>query len=60
MAALEWAVLQGQCLDRRLPDLGTGRRVGAWEAVRNATQATVQWRFTGAKARTKRRHLYPL
>ncbi len=61
MAALEFAGLQGQCLDRRLPDLGTVRReVGAWEAARNATNATVQWRFTVAKARTKLRHLYPL
>jgi hypothetical protein len=61
MAELECAVLQGQCLDRRLPDLGTVRReVGPWEAARNAIKATVQWRFTVAKARTKLRQLYPL
>jgi DDE superfamily endonuclease len=61
MVELEFAVLRGQCLDRRLPDLGTVRwEVGAWEAARNAPKATVQWRFTVAKARTKLRHLYPL
>jgi hypothetical protein len=61
MAELECAVLQGQCLDRRLPDLGTVRReVGPWEAARHAIKATVQWRFTVAKARTKLRQLYPL
>jgi DDE superfamily endonuclease len=59
MAELELAVLDGQCLDRRLPEQGTVQReVAAWEGARNAAKATVQWQFTIAKARTKLRHLY--
>jgi DDE superfamily endonuclease len=59
MAELELAVLDGQCLDRRLPNPESVRReVAAWEAARHAAKATVQWQFTVAKARTKLRHLY--
>lgn len=59
MAELELAVLDGQCLGRRLPNLGmVQREVVAWETARNAAKATVQWQFTVAKARTKLRHLY--
>jgi hypothetical protein len=35
------------------------RRIGAWEAHRNADQATINWRFTTAKARRKLKRLYP-
>jgi hypothetical protein len=60
MAELEFAVLHGQCLDRRLANrAGVCQEVAAWEAERNAAKATVQWQFTVAKARTKLRHLYP-
>jgi hypothetical protein len=60
MAELELAVVDGQCLDRRLSTLALVRReVGAWKAARNAAKATVQWRFTVAKARKKLYHLYP-
>jgi DDE superfamily endonuclease len=60
MAELEFAVVDGQCLDRRLSTLACVRReVAAWETARNAAKATVQWQFTVAKARTKLRHLYP-
>jgi DDE superfamily endonuclease len=60
MAELEFAVVDGQCLDRRLSTPGLVRReVAAWEAGRNAAKATVQWQFTVAKARKKLRHLYP-
>jgi DDE superfamily endonuclease len=60
MAELEFAVVDGQCLDRRLSTPGLVRRqVAAWEAGRNAAKATVQWQFTVAKARRKLRHLYP-
>jgi len=59
-AEVEWAVLSGQCLDRRIPDVATlEREIGAWEAERNARQATVAWRFTVGDARTKLRRLYP-
>lgn len=57
---VELAVLADQCLARRLPDRNTVQReVAAWEARRNAAKATVQWRFTTAKARRKLRRLYP-
>jgi hypothetical protein len=60
MAELELAGLDGQCLDRRLPNLArVCQAVAAWEAARHAAKATVQWQFTVAKARTKLRHLYP-
>ena len=61
MAEIELSVLSQQCLDRRIPDQPTLiREVAAWEAARNARQATVQWRFTTAEARIKLKHLYPV
>jgi hypothetical protein len=61
MAELEFAVVNGQCLDRRLSTPALVRReVAAWAAARNAAKATVQWQFTVAKARKKLRHLYPV
>lgn len=60
MAEIEFAVLSTQCLNRRIPDQGTvRRRVEAWEASRNAATATINWRFTTAKARRKLKRLYP-
>lgn len=60
MAEIEFAVLSTQCLNRRIPDQATvRRRVGAWEASRNAQKATINWRFTTGKARRKLRRLYP-
>jgi hypothetical protein len=61
MAEIEFAVVSGQCLDRRVGDQETVcRTITAWEAQRNAQKATVNWRFTTAKARRKLRHIYPL
>ncbi len=61
MAEIELSVLSRQCLDRRIPDQPTLiTEVAAWEAERNAKQATVQWRFTTADARIKLKHLYPV
>jgi DDE superfamily endonuclease len=61
MAEIECAVVSTQCLGRRLGDPETVRRaVAAWETQRNAAKATVDWRFTTAKARRKLRHIYPL
>jgi hypothetical protein len=61
MAEVEISVLTEQCLDRRL---GTQeiviREVGAWEAERNTTRATIDWRFTIPNARDKLRKLYPV
>jgi hypothetical protein len=60
MAEIEFAVLSTQCLDRRIPDQAIVRRcIDAWEAGRNAVQATINWRFTTTKARRKLKRLYP-
>jgi hypothetical protein len=60
MAEIEFAVLSTQGLDRRIPDQVTvRRRIAAWEASRNAVQATINWRFTTTKARRKLKRLYP-
>jgi DDE superfamily endonuclease len=60
-AEIECAVVSPQCLDRRLGDQETVRRaIAAWETRRNAEKATVDWRFTTAKARRKLKCLYPL
>ena len=59
-AEIEWSVLSGQCLNRRIPDSATlEREVAAWQAERNVAAATVNWRFTAADARTKLTRLYP-
>lgn len=60
MAELELAVVDGQCLDRRLSTPALVRReVAAWEAARHAARATVPWLVPVAKARKKRLHRYP-
>ncbi len=59
MAEIEWSVLVRQCLDQRLPDRAAVEGVVAtWETRRNASHATVDWRFTVHDARTKLSHLY--
>jgi hypothetical protein len=61
MAEIEFAVVSGQGLDRRVGDQETVcRTITTWEAQRNAQKATVNWRLTTAKARRKLRHIYPL
>ena len=61
MAEIELAVLSTQCLAPRLGDQATVRRtIAAWAQDRNAAHATVNWRFTTAKARRKLKRLYPL
>jgi hypothetical protein len=60
MAELELRVLARQCLDDRFPDQPTlTDAVAAWETVRNASHATIDWRFTTTDARIKLKHLYP-
>lgn len=60
MAEIELSVLGRQCLDRRLADSDTVKReVAAWEARRNASQASIDWRFTTQDARIKLKKLYP-
>jgi hypothetical protein len=61
MAEIEFAVVSTQCLDRRLGDQETVRHaIAAWEIRRNAAKASIDWRFTTAKARRKLKHIYPL
>ena len=60
MAEIELSVLSRQCLDRRIPDQEVlAAEVAAWEEERNASGATINWRFTTADARIKLKHLYP-
>ena len=59
-AEIEFSVLSGQCLDRRIPDQDTLQaEARAWERGRNEARQTVQWRFTVDQARTKLHRLYP-
>ena len=60
LAEIELRVLSRQCLAGRIPDQATLiQDVAAWEAERNGSGATVNWRFTTADARIKLKHLYP-
>ena len=60
MAEIELSVLARQCLDRRIADKATlDTQVATWTTKRNASGATVKWRFTTADARIKLRRLYP-
>lgn len=60
MVEIELSVLARQCLHRRLSDREMlAQEISAWEQWRNAEQATVEWRFTTADARTKLTRLYP-
>ena len=61
MAEIELSVLQRQCLARRFGDRGTlEQEVAAWATDRNGAAASIDWRFTTADARIKRKRLYPL
>lgn len=60
MAEIELSALNGQCLDRRIPDMETMQRhIAAWENDRNNRQSVIHWRFTTDDARIKLKHLYP-
>lgn len=60
MAEIEFSILARQCLDRRLDNVTTLlTEVAAWQASRNALEASVDWRFTTADARIKLKRLYP-
>ena len=60
MAEIELNVLTGQCLNRRIDDIGVVRREAhAWQENRNNRQAKVNWRFTAKDARIKLLRLYP-
>ncbi len=61
MAEIELGILARQCLARRIDNMEQLKEeVAAWQAIRNAAEAKVNWRFTAADARIKLRRLYPL
>jgi hypothetical protein len=60
MAEIELSALNGQCLDRRIPDLVTMQsHISAWETDRNNRQSKINWHFATSNARIKLKHLYP-
>lgn len=60
MAEVELSVLNGQCLDRRIPNMKVMQtQITAWENARNNRQAKIHWQFSNADARIKLKHLYP-
>lgn len=60
MAECELAVLAGQCLDRRIPNLETLREeIAVWQDQRNQHQAKIHWQFGTDLARVKLNRLYP-
>ena len=60
MAEIELGVLARQCLSRRIDNMEQLEdEVAAWEVIRNAAKAKVNWRFTTKDARIKLKRLYP-
>jgi hypothetical protein len=60
MAEIEWSVFNRECWDRRIGDANTlANETRVLEDERNATHATVTWRFTSRDARVKLQRLYP-
>lgn len=60
IAEIEFSVLNGQCLDRRIPDTETLKtQIAAWQKTRNEQKIGVDWQFTTEKAREKLKRLYP-
>jgi len=61
MAAIAFAALSQQCLDRRLADRETlSREAHAWADKRNKAHTTVNWKLTKADARRKLQSKYPV
>ena len=59
MVEIELSVAVHQCLKRRIPDIDTLKReLAAWQTVRNAQHATIQWMFDVEKARTTLAYIY--
>ena len=60
MAEIEFSVLTRACLQGRNPDeTALQRAINAYEVQRNASKATINWRFSTQGARTKLHRLYP-
>ena len=59
-AEMALSALTSQCLDRRIPDIGTLRKEArAWEKRRNACHKGVDWQFTTRNVRIQLKRLYP-
>ncbi len=59
MAELEIGALEGQCLDRRIPNMEIMRReVRAWERRRNKQKKGIKWGFTKEEAQETFPELY--
>jgi hypothetical protein len=60
MAEIEIGVAQRQCLSRRIPQkANVEKELRRWSQERNAVNASTDWQFTTANARTKLKRLYP-
>lgn len=60
MIEIEFSVLERQCLARHVGSEALLKaEAAAWEAERNESGATVEWRFKTIDARSKLRRLYP-
>ena len=60
MAEIEFSVLTRACLQGRNPDeTALQRAINAYEVQRNASKASINWRFTTQDARSKLHRLYP-
>jgi len=60
MAEIEFSVMVGQCLKRRIPDQATlATELAAYVKQRNAANATIRWQFDVQQARSKLGRLYP-
>ena len=60
MAEIEFSVLTRACLQGRNPDeTALQRAINAYEVQRNASKATINWRFNTQDARNKLHRLYP-
>ena len=60
IAEIELNVINSQCLNRRIDDIGiVTKEVEAWQKFRNNKNAKVNWQFTTQDARIKLSRLYP-
>lgn len=60
MAEIEFSVMVGQCLKRRIPDQATlTAELSAYVQHRNQAKAIICWQFDIQQARTKLGRLYP-
>jgi len=60
MAEIELHVLNGQCLNRHIPDMETViREVETWQNNRNNKNKRINWQFSSSDSRIELRQLYP-